>query len=369
MGKNRFGKKATALVLVGVCGMTMGLTALPVPFAEASLGSVLGTVVQDALSYKEVEEAIHYYNNTEPGRQALLQSFKKKLKVSENGYLHNRVDNIVSRLSSSIALSDPSINKKPYIYFVNQEKSFNAFCSMGHVMSVNEGLFTMTDNEDELAAVIAHEMGHGQKDHVAKSIRKKMVIEMGAGVLSSAMGASTFSNFALDLAVNQIDNVVIGKKDEWQADNLAFDYLLGAGYNPGATAALWQRVEDKYGASKSSFVGEIFSPSDHPTHKQRKENYMKRVSALGNNRVTAAGGTVKVNGKSFVTPVRAEDMSGAERSYFVQGNLAAAYHNGHSAQSAYVSGNTVMLGAQPIMTCYAGDTSAYELAERLNAIK
>ena len=76
-----------------------------------------------------------------------------------------------------------------------------------------------------------------------------------------------------------------------------------------------------------------------------------------------------MNGKSFVTPVRAEDMSGAERSYFVQGNLAAAYHNGHSAQSAYVSGNTVMLGAQPIMTCYAGDTSAYELAERLNAIK
>lgn len=369
MGKNRFGKKATALVLAGVCGMTMGLTALPVPFAEAALGGVLGTVVQDALSYKEVEEAIHYYNNTEPGRQALLQSFKKKLKVSENGYLHNRVDNIVSRLSSSIALSDLSINKKPYIYFVNQEKSFNAFCSMGHVMSVNEGLFTMTDNEDELAAVIAHEMGHGQKDHMAKSIRKKMVIEMGAGVLSSAMGASTFSNFALDLAVNQIDNVVIGKKDEWQADNLAFDYLLGAGYNPGATVALWQRVEDKYGASKSSFVGEIFSPSDHPTHKQRKENYMKRVSALGNNRVTAAGGTVKVNGKSFVTPVRAEDMSGAERSYFVQGNLAAAYHNGHSAQSAYVSGNTVMLGAQPIMTCYAGDTSAYELAERLNAIK
>ena len=176
MGKNRFGKKATALVLAGVCGMTMGLTALPVPFAEAALGGVLGTVVQDALSYKEVEEAIHYYNNTEPGRQALLQSFKKKLKVSENGYLHNRVDNIVSRLSSSIALSDPSINKKPYIYFVNQEKSFNAFCSMGHVMSVNEGLFTMTDNEDELAAVIAHEMGQGQKDHMAKSIRKNMFI-------------------------------------------------------------------------------------------------------------------------------------------------------------------------------------------------
>ena len=62
-------------------------------------------------------------------------------------------------------------------------------------------------------------------------------------------------------------------------------------------------------------------------------------------------------------------MSGAERSYFVLGNLAAAYHNGHNKSDAYASGNTLMLGQQPIMTCYGGDTSAYELATLLNKIK
>ena len=51
------------------------------------------------------------------------------------------------------------------------------------------------------------------------------------------------------------------------------------------------------------------------------------------------------------------------------GNLAAAYHNGHDKRRAYVDGNTVMLGAQPIMTCVSGDESASTLAERLNAIK
>ena len=83
--------------------------------------------------------------------------------------------------------------------------------------------------------------------------------------------------------------------------------------------------------------------------------------------VTNASGSV--NGKNFVTPAAAGDMSAAERSYFVVGNLAAAYHNGHNKEAAYVDGKTVMLGAQPIMTCTYDDESAQKLADRLNKIK
>jgi hypothetical protein len=78
---------------------------------------------------------------------------------------------------------------------------------------------------------------------------------------------------------------------------------------------------------------------------------------------------VQVNGKDFVSPAASAGMSGAERSYFVAGNLAAAFRNGHSASAATVSGSIVMLGAQPIMECLNGDESAQALADRLNAIK
>lgn len=177
------------------------------------------------------------------------------------------------------------------------------------------------------------------------------------------------TNLALNIAVNQIDTVAISKSAEWEADNLAFDYVINAGYNPGAAAAIWQRVEEKYGKSKSSFAGEIFSPSDHPTHQQRRENYVKKLHEYSGKHVTAEKGVVKVNGKAFVQPAAAEGQSGAERSYFVLGNLAAAYHNGHNKSNAYASGNTLMLGQQPIMTCHAGDPSASELANLLNSIK
>ena len=62
-------------------------------------------------------------------------------------------------------------------------------------------------------------------------------------------------------------------------------------------------------------------------------------------------------------------MSSAERAYFVMGNLAAAYKNGHAASAAYADGRTVMLGAQPIISCTDGDRSAAEIADLLNQIK
>ena len=289
--------------------------------------------------------------------------------MSENYNRQQQLDEMMPRLPKGIAAVDPTILRKPSLYVINKQESFNAFCSMGHVMSVNEGLYSLTENPDEVAVVLAHEMGHGQKNHVASSMRKKLNVAIGAAMIGSAVGGSALTNIALNVLVNQIDSVSITKKDEWEADNLAFDYVTNAGYNPGAAAAIWQRVEEKYGKSKKNFAGEIFSPSDHPTHQQRRENYVKKLFEYSGKHVTAEKGVVKVNGKALVKPVAANDMSGAERSYFVLGNLAAAYHNGHNKSDAYASGNTLMLGQQPIMTCYDGDTSAYELATLLNKIK
>lgn len=362
-------KKISAAILCGIVGISVSAV-LPVPAAEAgNLGSIIGTVIQGAAAKQQVDAQIKYFDQTEEGRQQLFAAFKKKYGVSDNYYRMQQLDEMMPRLTKGIAAVDPSIHKKPYLYFINKQNTFNAFCSMGHVMSVNEGMYSLTDNQDEVAVVLAHEMGHGQKNHVASAMRKKLNVAIGAAMVGSAVGGSALSNIALNVLVNQIDTVAITKKDEWEADNLAFDYVVNAGYNPGAAAAIWQRVEEKYGKSKTSFAGEIFSPSDHPTHQQRRDNYVKKLHEYSGKHVTAEKGVVKVNGKALVQPAAANDMSGAERSYFVLGNLATAYHNGHNKSNAYASGNTLMLGQQPIMTCYAGDPSAAELAELLNKIK
>ena len=363
-------KKISTVLLCGIIGVGLHTAVQPIPSAHAAnIGGILGTAIQGAAAYQQVEATIKHYDQTEEGRQELFAGYQKKYGVSDNTYRKQQLDEMMPRLTKGIAAVDPTINKKPYLYFINKEKSFNAFCSMGHVMSVNEGLYSLTDDPNEVAVVLAHEMGHGQKNHVAASMRKKLNVAIGAAMVGSAVGGSALTNIALNVLVNQIDTVSITKKDEWEADNLAFDYVINAGYNPGAAAAIWQRVEEKYGKSKTSFAGEIFSPSDHPTHQQRRDNYVKKLFEYSGKHVTAEKGVVKVNGKTLVKPAAAEGKSGAERSYFVLGNLAAAYHNGHNKSNAYASGYTLMLGQQPIMTCAAGDPSASKLATLLNSIK
>ena len=153
---------------------------------------------------------------------------------------------------------------------------------------------------------------------------------------------------------------------EREADALAFVYITHSNYNPGACAAVWQRVMDKSKGQEN--VMQQFL-SDHPSDGDRRDAYAKKLYEYSNKHVTVKDGTVKVNGKDFVTPAALGDMSSAERSYFVVGNLAAAYHNGHNKDAAYVDGKTVMLGPQPIMTCTYDDESAQKLADRLNKIK
>ena len=109
--------------------------------------------------------------------------------------------------------------------------------------------------------------------------------------------------------------------------------------------------------------------ADHPSNTSRRDNYVKKLTAMSGGKVTAEDGTVYVNKKALVTPAPANGMSSAERSYFVMGNLAAAYKNGHAASRAYADGRTVMLGAQPIISCTDGDRSANEIAQLLNEIK
>ena len=111
--------------------------------------------------------------------------------------------------------------------------------------------------------------------------------------------------------------------------------------------------------------------SDHPGHKERRDNYEKKISALSGGRVTIKNNSdvVQINKKDFLKPAPLADMSSTERKYLVMGNLAAAYDHGQNIYDAYVQNGTVMLGNQAIFTPVSGDISAEEAVAILNRIK
>ena len=361
--KRKNWRKAALSLTLSVSLALGSLVALPPRPAEADIGDLIGAAVYGAAYSSQLNKQLKYYNDTEEGRQDLLAQIKKQYGVNEDYTLNARLRSVMTNLSAAIAEVDPTINDKPYLYFVNNDQSFNAFCTLGHVMSVNTGAFTTLTNEDELAVVLGHEMGHGQKDHPAKGAKKSI----GPAVLAAATGGSILGN----LAANAWNNQGITKPMEKEADALAFTYLTHSNYNPGATAAVWQRILDKSDGkdASSSFVWVLAGGSDHPSDTSRRDTYEKSLTEYSNKHVTNEDGTIYINKKEFTTPAAAGDMSAKERAYFVMGNLAAAYHNGHDKESVTVEGSTVKLGPQPILTCTSGDESPDVLAKRLEEIK
>ena len=359
-------KKTKQKLLKLVLAVT--LSTLPITLTPAvANASFLGALITTGIETIQEKNTLDRYNNTEEGRQEWFATMKQSMGVNGDARLNARLDNIMNNLTSAVGKVDPTINKQPYNYFLNPDTSFNAACSLGHNMTVNTGIFSLLGTDDEIAVVLAHEMAHGQKNHVIKGFEKSILPILAQSAVAGS--GNTIASLGTNVLVNYTEKVHITKPQEWEADNLAFDYLAASNYNLGATAAVWQKVMEQYSANENSFSGDIFSPSDHPTHIERRDSYAKKINKYANSKVTVADGQVQINGKTLVTPVATASMSGAERSYFVAGNLAKIYHDNKTIPSAAVSNGTVYVGNQAIMTPVAGDTSASELASIFNSIK
>lgn len=367
------GKNLAKKIASGVTAAALGASMIfSQPTATAmGLGDAIGIgigVIAANEQINQIKKQIDVINDTEEGRQALYEQYRKDYGVEEDYELNAKLDNIMSNLSNAVAAVDPTIKKKPYLYFISRDDTLNAGCGMGHVMMVNRGAFKYIDSDDEIAAIVGHEMGHGQKDHAAKSIKNNINQQLLAQVGVAVAGGTTLANLIGSLALTHTI-ADYGRGKEAEADNLAWDYILHTNYNPGATAAIMQKFVDLEQGHKRSGLENFFNPSDHPDSSKRRDNYAKKLYEYSNKHVEVKKGVVLVNKKEFVTPAPAGKMSSAERSYLILGNLAVAYKKGYDKYEATVSNNSVYLGDQRIITSLEGDEDAATLAARLNSMK
>ena len=351
---------SAALCLSLTIGAVMPKQALAWDWLSAGLA-----LFQVGAEYAYLNKQVSYLDNK--GRDEYMGQIKDKYGVNTDPTANAMLARIMTRLSDAVALTDDSIVKKPYNYFVNNDKSFNAFCTLGHNMSVNIGAFTKLNyNEDELAFVIAHEMGHGQKNHPAAGVKRALPLS-----ILSALYASQNQNTASSIGAALVSTIGtakwVTKPMESQADKLAFDYAVTAGYNVGAGAAVWQRILEQNG-SKSSGFAELFN--DHPTSVSRRNNYNRKITEWsGNNvKVKEETGLITVAGQPFYTPAKTTDMSPQEQAFLIAGNLSAVFHDGRQHEAVWSnSENILLVGEQPIMNL-DGVEEAGTLETRLRQI-
>lgn len=145
-----------------------------------AIGAIIGVSAQQAA----LNQQISYYNGK--GRNKLFADMKKKDGVNYDARANAMLEDAMTRLSATAAKVDPTIRTKPFNYFVNNKTSFNAYCTLGHNMSVNIGLFnSLNYNEDEIAIVVGHEMGHGVHHDPESGVKKQFPLELLAAVVGS----------------------------------------------------------------------------------------------------------------------------------------------------------------------------------------
>lgn len=129
------------------------------------------------------------------------------------------------------------------------DSSVNAFAAPAGYVFVNTGLIELMQGEDEIAAVVAHELAHVSERHIAQNIEqsKKLSIVTLAGVLAGALLGAGGSEVGQALSIGSLAGgqaaaLKFSRDDEREADRIGLSFLTQAGYQPEAMMRTFQRM-------------------------------------------------------------------------------------------------------------------------------
>ena len=349
-------KKFKSLVLAAVMGLSLTTVAVVPTTVEAASAGAAETLIGGAVAYAYVSTAFNKMDNSKEGQEQSLARAKKQTGYLEDSAAQARVQRIMKTLEAS-----PSV-KRSYVVYANPSDDFNAFATVGRVMSVNKGALDLLD-DDELAYVMAHEISHGEHKDIVNGLKKQVGLSTAVSLAAGGGGnAAILSN----IAGNYMENQVFTMGQEKAADELGFKILSESPYNVGAAAASMAVLRNKYGDLYREGLNQVFSPNNHPKTSSRVKDNIDRMYTYSGNHVTVDNGAVFVNGMNIYSPANSGRYTGEERAYFMAGKLARLYHNGQiQPGGASYDGPTVTVAGRSIVTTPNADV-ALMVATNLN---
>jgi predicted Zn-dependent protease len=179
----------------------------------------------------------------------------------------------VTLLGQAIAMhSDMPQTYGGYRFLILDSDEVNALAAPGGIIFITRGMLRACENEDQLAAVLAHEVAHVQGRHGVELINdsrwKKFgtdavfLAASGFGGGDIAAATELFGDMVKDIT-NEILTKGYGKKLESEADTASLSILQRVGYEPHESVALMQNMEERFERGRKDFG------STHPKPKDR----------------------------------------------------------------------------------------------------
>jgi Zn-dependent protease with chaperone function len=190
-----------------------------------------------------------------------------------------KVDAYLTQLGLRLAAKLPTRGVQyPWEFHCVNSKEINAFALPGGFVFVNRGAIEVSDNEAQLAAVMAHELSHVALRHGTAQASKAQLAQGAAGVFSGLFGGSTGGALLTQGVALGAGGVLLhySRTDETQADVLGTQALFDTGYDPRAMAQFFEKLEgETKGKNPPQFL------SDHPNPGNRVERVDEEIDKLG----------------------------------------------------------------------------------------
>jgi len=172
----------------------------------------------------------------------------------------------VNRVGQNIVLHSDA--KVPFTIKVIDSDEVNAFALPGGFFYVNKGLLLAADNEAELAGVMAHEIAHVCARHAVENQTKASLLEylaLGGSIFLGGIPGMIYQNTA---GIGLLGIFMkFSRSAEEEADKLGVQYMYAAGYDPGAMATMFEKLEAK-NKKKPGFISRAFAT--HPAPPERR---------------------------------------------------------------------------------------------------
>jgi len=169
-------------------------------------------------------------------------SLKQQERVSNNPAYNAQLQRVGDRVTRAAGQGDRS-----WEYAVFDNDSVNAFVLPGRQVGFYEGLMDFADNDDEIATVMGHEVGHVTARHAAERASQQLAAQgvlLGANIAAAQADSEDMKWLSAALGVGLQFGVILpfSRKHELEADALGVEYMARAGYRPSQALRFWEKM-------------------------------------------------------------------------------------------------------------------------------
>jgi len=199
-----------------------------------------------------------------------FQQIEEKTPVSADAETNQYVGCVANAITSAL----PGRRKWDVKVF-QDDKTVNAFALPGGKIGVYTGLLNVAKTQDQLAAVLGHEVSHVIAEH--GNARMSAALATQAGLTAAEIYAASSGNDQaqilglLGLGAQVGILLPYSRSQESEADLLGLDLMARAGFDPRQAVALWHNMAKAGGEQPPEFL------STHPSHETRIEDLKKRM--------------------------------------------------------------------------------------------